>query len=117
MPPRPVEEPQNEEEEEKSEEVEESDLQLDALSDFTRGTLPRDVFERAFKGLRVRVMTGNITDADATAIAVGRIEVLAQEDGFGPGNSREEVARQIWARLESREGELRARLDAEPKEG
>lgn len=100
------------ESEEEEEEEEESNLQLDALDDFCRGpggALPRDVHAMAFNGLRVRVMTGDLTDADATSIAVGRIKVLAQE-GFGPGD-KEGVCRDIWARLQSLEGELLATLD------
>ena len=100
------------ESEEEEEEEEESNLQLDALDDFCRGpggALPRDVHAMAFNGPRVRVMTGDLTDADATSIAVGRIKVLAQE-GFGPGD-KEGVCRDIWARLQSLEGELRATLD------
>jgi len=101
-----------EQEEQEEEEEEESNLQLDALEDFCRGpggALPRDVHAMAFNGLRVRVMTGDLTDADATSIAVGRIKVLAQE-GFGPGD-KEGVCRDIWARLQSLEGELLATLD------
>ena len=101
--------PESEEEEE--EEV--SNLQLDALDDFCRGpghgSLPRDVYAMAFNGLRIRVMTGDLSDAEATSIAVGRIKVLARE-GFGPGD-KEGVCRDIWARLQSLEGELRATLD------
>ena len=101
-------EPESEEEEE-----EESNLQLDLLDDFCRGpgpgSLPRDVYAMAFNGLRVRVMIGDLSDAEATSIAVGRIEVLARE-GFGPGD-KEGVCREIWARLQSLEGELRATLD------
>ena len=99
-------------ESEEEEEEEESNLKLDALDDFCRGpggALPRDVHAMAFNGLRVRVMTGDLTDADATSIAVGRIKVLAQE-GFGPGD-KEGVCRDIWARLQSLEGELLATLD------
>ena len=99
-------------ESEEEEEEEQSDLQLDALDDFCRGpggALPRDVHAMAFNGLRVRVMTGDLTDADATSIAVGRIKVLARE-GFGPGD-KEGVCRDIWARLQSLESELRATLD------
>ena len=90
---------------------EESNLKLDALDDFCRGpgSLPRDVYAMAFNGLRVRVMTGNLSDAEATSIAVGRIKVLARE-GFGPGD-KEGVCRDIWARLQSLESELRATLD------
>ena len=105
-------ESEEEEQEEKEEEEEESNLQLDALDDFCRGpggALPRDVHAMAFNGLRVRVMTGDLSDADATSIAVGRIKVLARE-GFGPGD-KEGVCRDIWARLQSLEGELRATLD------
>ena len=96
---------------ESEEEEEVSNLQLDALDDFCRGpgSLPRDVYAMAFNGLRVRVMIGDLSDADATSIAVGRIEVLARE-GFGPGD-KEGVCRDIWARLQSLEGELRATLD------
>ena len=70
---------------------------------------PRDVYAMAFNGLRVRVMIGDLSDADATSIAVGRIKVLARE-GFGPGD-KEGVCRDIWARLQSLESELRATLD------
>ena len=104
--------PESEEEEEEEEEEEQSNLQLDALEDFCRGpggALPRDVHAMAFNGLRVRVMTGDLSDAEATSIAVGRIKVLARE-GFGPGD-KEGVCRDIWARLQSLEGELRATLD------
>ena len=107
-PTDPGDAPESEEEEEE----EESNLKLDALDDFCRGpggALPRDVHAMAFNGLRVRVMTGDLTDADATSIAVGRIKVLAQE-GFGPGD-KEGVCRDIWARLQSLEGELLATLD------
>ena len=105
--PRAGDAPESEEEEEE----EESNLQLDALDDFCRGpgSLPRDVYAMAFNGLRVRVMTGDLSDAEATAIAVGRIKVLARE-GFGPGD-KEGVCREIWARLQSLESELRATLD------
>ena len=104
-------ESEEEEQEEEEEEEEESDLKLDALDDFCRGpgSLPRDVYAMAFNGLRVRVMIGDLSDADATSIAVGRIKVLARE-GFGPGD-KEGVCRDIWARLQSLEGELRATLD------
>ena len=98
----------SESEEEEEEEV--SNLQLDALDDFCRGTVPRDVYAMAFNGLRVRVMTGDLTDADATSLAVGRIKVMAEE-GFGPGDDKEGVCRDIWARLQGLEGELRATLD------
>ena len=108
-PTDPGDAPESEEEEEE----EQSDLQLDALDDFCRGpwsgSLPRDVYAMAFNGLRVRVMTGDLSDAEATSIAVGRIKVLAQE-GFGPGD-KEGVCRDIWARLQSPESELRATLD------
>ena len=106
-PADPGDAPESEEEEEE----EQSNLQLDALDDFCRGpgSVPRDVHAMAFNGLRVRVMTGDLSDAEATAIAVGRIKVLAQE-GFGPGD-KEGVCRDIWARLQSLEGELRATLD------
>ena len=110
--PESEEQEEKEEQEEQEEEEEESNLQLDALDDFCRGpggALPRDVHAMAFNGLRVRVMTGDLTDADATSIAVGRIKVLARE-GFGPGD-KEGVCRDIWARLQSLEGELRATLD------
>ena len=98
-------------ESEEQEEEEESNLKLDALDDFCRGpgSLPRDVYAMAFNGLRVRVMTGDLSDAEATSIAVGRIKVLARE-GFGPGD-KEGVCRDIWARLQSLESELRATLD------
>ena len=98
-------------ESEEEEEEEQSNLQLDALDDFCRGPglLPRDVYAMAFNGLRVLVMTGDLSDAEATSIAVGRIKVLARE-GFGPGD-KEGVCRDIWARLQSLEGELRATLD------
>ena len=104
-------ESEEEEQEEEEEEEEESDLKLDALDDFCRGpgSLPRDVYAMAFNGLRVRIMTGDLSDAEATAIAVGRIKVLARE-GFGPGD-KEGVCREIWARLQSLESELRATLD------
>ena len=106
--PRAGDAPESEEEEE-----EESNLQLDLLDDFCRGpgpgSLPRDVHAMAFNGLRVRVMTGDLSDAEATSIAVGRIKVLARE-GFGPGD-KEGVCREIWARLQSLESELRATLD------
>ena len=105
--PRAGDAPESEEEEEE----EESNLQLDALDDFCRGpgSLPRDVYAMAFNGLRVRIMTGDLSDAEATSIAVGRIKVLARE-GFGPGD-KEGVCREIWARLQSLESELRATLD------
>ena len=105
------EEQEEQEEEEEEEEEEESNLKLDALDDFCRGpgSLPRDVYAMAFNGLRVRVMIGDLSDADATSIAVGRIKVLARE-GFGPGD-KEGVCRDIWARLQSLESELRATLD------
>ena len=105
-PTDPGDAPESEEEEE-----EESNLQLDLLDDFCRGpgSLPRDVYAMAFNGLRVRVMIGDLSDADATSIAVGRIKVLARE-GFGPGD-KEGVCRDIWARLQSLESELRATLD------
>ena len=98
-------------ESEEEEEEEQSNLQLDALDDFCRGpgSVPRDVHAMAFNGLRVRVMTGDLSDAEATSIAVGRIKVLARE-GFGPGD-KEGVCREIWARLQSLESELRATLD------
>ena len=106
-PADPGDAPESEEEEEE----EQSNLQLDALDDFCRGPglLPRDVYAMAFNGLRVRVMIGDLSDADATSIAVGRIKVLARE-GFGPGD-KEGVCRDIWARLQSLESELRATLD------
>ena len=108
-PTDPGDAPESEEEEEE----EQSDLQLDALDDFCRGpwsgSLPRDVYAMAFNGFRVRVMIGDLSDAEATSIAVGRIKVLAQE-GFGPGD-KEGVCRDIWARLQSLEGELLATLD------
>ena len=106
-PTDPGDAPESEEEEEE----EESNLKLDALDDFCRGpgSLPRDVYAMAFNGLRVRVMIGDLSDAEATAIAVGRIKVLARE-GFGPGD-KEGVCRDIWARLQSLESELRATLD------
>ena len=107
-PTDPGDAPESEEEEE-----EESNLQLDLLDDFCRGpgpgSLPRDVHAMAFNGLRVRVMIGDLSDAEATSIAVGRIKVLARE-GFGPGD-KEGVCRDIWARLQSLESELRATLD------
>ena len=105
-PTDPGDAPESEEEEE-----EESNLQLDLLDDFCRGpgSLPRDVYAMAFNGLRVRVMIGDLSDAEATSIAVGRIKVLARE-GFGPGD-KEGVCRDIWARLQSLESELRATLD------
>ena len=99
-------------ESEEEEEEEQSNLQLDALEDFCRGpggALPRDVHAMAFNGLRVRVMIGDLSDAEATSIAAGRIKVLARE-GFGPGD-KEGVCRDIWARLQSLESELRATLD------
>ena len=106
-PADPGDAPESEEEEEE----EQSNLQLDALDDFCRGpgSVPRDVHAMAFNGLRVRVMTGDLSDAEATSIAVGRIKVLARE-GFGPGD-KEGVCRDIWARLQSLESELRATLD------
>ena len=108
-PSDPGDAPESEEEEEE----EQSNLQLDLLDDFCRGpgpgSLPRDVYAMAFNGLRVRVMIGDLSDAEATAIAVGRIKVLARE-GFGPGD-KEGVCRDIWARLQSLESELRATLD------
>ena len=112
-PPSAPTDPGDAPESEEEEEEEESNLQLDALEDFCRGpgsgSLPRDVYAMAFNGLRVRVMTGDLSDAEATSIAVGRIKVLARE-GFGPGD-KEGVCRDIWARLQSLEGELRATLD------
>ena len=107
LPADPGDAPESEEQEEE----EESNLKLDALDDFCRGpgSLPRDVYAMAFNGLRVRVMTGDLSDAEATSIAVGRIKVLARE-GFGPGD-KEGVCRDIWARLQSLESELRATLD------
>ena len=108
-PSDPGDAPESEEEEEE----EQSNLQLDLLDDFCRGpgpgSLPRDVYAMAFNGLRVRVMIGDLSDTEATAIAVGRIKVLARE-GFGPGD-KEGVCREIWARLQSLESELRATLD------
>ena len=97
-------------ESEEEEEEDQSNLQLDALDDFCRGTVPRDVYAMAFNGLRVRVMTGDLTDADATSLAVGRIKVMAEE-GFGPGDDKEGVCRDIWARLQGLEGELRTTLE------
>jgi len=108
-PADPGDAPESEEEEE-----EESNLQLDLLDDFCRGpgpgSLPRDVYAMAFNGLRVRVMTGDLSDAEATSLAVGRIKVMAEE-GFGPGDDKEGVCRDIWARLQGLEGELRTTLD------
>ena len=66
-----------------------------------------EVFALAFNGLRVRMMTGELTDEEAYLIASGRLTVMGREGLEGEERVTPEEARRVWALLESLDDELR----------
>ena len=69
------------------------------------GPIPNAVYELAFYGLRVRVLTGEITDEQAPHMAMARLSVLAEE-GVGANVSREDATR-VLGILKARDDEFK----------